>query len=127
MPYCLHISGRSKLGEMGVKVFIAMYGYTWAWLLCNHHYIIESYRTYLLITSASKYPSTYGDLEDPTDSVIYGPSTENKIERWWKELLERMEMYFKNQLSKLLEDGDYDQHNKLHRYSKLLVSRAPAC
>ena len=38
--------------------------------------------------------STYGDLEAPTDSVIYGTSTDNKIERWWKELLERMVMYF---------------------------------
>lgn len=33
----------------------------------------------------------HGDLEDATKSVVYGPSTQNKIERWWRELVERME------------------------------------
>eukprot|EP00794_Sanderia_malayensis_P002235 gene2235-2546_t len=56
-----------------------------------------------------------GDIENPTNSVIYGPSTENRIERFWKELLERFEQYFKEQLKKLLEDGHYDKHNKFHR------------
>lgn len=50
----------------------------------------------------------HGDLEDPTDSILYGPSTQNKIERFWRDLLERMELYFKSQLSTLLEDGHYD-------------------
>ena len=27
----------------------------------------------------------HGDLEDATESVLYGPSTQNKIERWWRE------------------------------------------
>lgn len=49
-----------------------------------------------------------GDVEDGTECVLYGPSTQNKIERWWRELLERMERFFKSQLSTLLEDGDYD-------------------
>ncbi|KAJ7319492.1 hypothetical protein OS493_036135 [Desmophyllum pertusum] len=48
-------------------------------------------------------------------SVIYGPSTENKIERWWRELLDRMERFFKVQLNQLLEDGSYERDNKLHR------------
>lgn len=34
----------------------------------------------------------YDDLDDPVDSVLYGPSTQNKIERWWRELLDRMEI-----------------------------------
>ena len=34
-----------------------------------------------------------GGLEDATKSVLYGPSTQNKIERWWKEWLERMEKF----------------------------------
>lgn len=59
--------------------------------------------------------SKHEDLEDPTDSVIYGPSTENKIERWWRELLDRMERFFKVQLNQLLEDGSYERDNKLHR------------
>lgn len=30
-----------------------------------------------------------GDLEDAKESIlhVYGPSTENKMERWWRELL----------------------------------------
>ena len=54
----------------------------------------------------------HGDLEDATNSVLYGPSTQNKIERWWRELLDRMERFFKKQLSTLVEDGDYDSTNK---------------
>ena len=38
-----------------------------------------------------------GDMEDPTDSVIFGPSTSNKIERWWRDPHERMELYFEHQ------------------------------
>ena len=38
----------------GMKVFIAMYGYIWAWLLCNYYCVIDSYRAYFLITWASK-------------------------------------------------------------------------
>ena len=56
----------------------------------------------------------HGDLEDATESVLYGPSTENKIERWWRELLERMEAYFKSQLSTLLED-------EIERYIKIIL------
>ena len=55
------------------------------------------------------------DDDDETNCVIYGPSTENKIERWWKELLERLEMFFKEQLNTLVEDGDYDREDPLHR------------
>jgi hypothetical protein len=32
-----------------------------------------------------------GNLDDPLDAILYGPSTQNKIERWWRELLERMD------------------------------------
>ena len=56
-----------------------------------------------------------GDLEDATESILYGPSTQNKIERWWRELLDRMERFFKKQLSTLVEDGDYDSTNKQDR------------
>ena len=56
-----------------------------------------------------------GDLDDSTDSVIYGPSTTNKIERWWRDLHERMEMYFKQQLSELLQTGSYDPNSVTDR------------
>lgn len=47
--------------------------------------------------------------------VMYGPSTANKIERWWRELHHRMESYFKEQLSDLLNNGQYDQTNQRGR------------
>ena len=59
--------------------------------------------------------SERGDLEDPTASILYGPSTQNKIERWWRELLECMERFFKAQLSNLAEDGDYDPSDAIDR------------
>lgn len=44
-----------------------------------------------MVTIHSYLRSKQGDLEDATESIIYGPSTQNKIERWWRELLEQME------------------------------------
>ena len=62
----------------------------------------------------------YGDLEDPTESVLYGPSTQNKIERWWRDLLERMERFFKDQLSSLIENGEYDSTDEKDRCEMLI-------
>ena len=59
--------------------------------------------------------SKLGVMEDPTDSVIYGPSNTHKIERWWYELHGRLKAYFKAQLSLLLKNMEYDPHNNLHR------------
>ncbi len=50
-----------------------------------------------------------GDMEDSTDSVVYGPSTSNKIKRWWRDLYERMEIFFKSQLTQLLQTRAHDQ------------------
>ena len=57
----------------------------------------------------------YGVLDSPEESVLYGPSTQNKIERWWRELLERLERVFKEQLRTLAEDGDYDSTSIIDR------------
>lgn len=54
-------------------------------------------------------------FEDPLDSIAYGPSTSNKIERWWRDLHERLEKFFKTQLKELLQEQEYDPHNYLHR------------
>ena len=54
----------------------------------------------------------YDDLDHPVDSVLCGPSTQNKIERCWRELLDRME-----RLSSLVENGDYDPRDKTDRYN----------
>ena len=56
-----------------------------------------------------------GVRSDPKASVRYGPSTSNKIERWWKDLHERLEKYFKLQLTTLLNTKEYDPHNALDR------------
>ena len=45
----------------------------------------------------------HGIMDDPTDSIIYGRSTSSKIERWWRELHERLEKFFKEQLTALLK------------------------
>ena len=57
----------------------------------------------------------HGIMDDPTDSIIYGPSTSNKIERWWRELHEILEKFFKEQLVTLLRGREYDPHVALHR------------
>ena len=54
-------------------------------------------------------------MDDPVEAVIYGPSTSNEIERWWRDLHERLENYFKIQLTQLLRDRQYDPHNILDR------------
>ena len=54
-------------------------------------------------------------FEDPMNSVVFGPSTSNKIERWWRDLHERLEKYFKSQLQTLLNSREYDPHNREQR------------
>ena len=44
-----------------------------------------------IATTQTYLSSNVSDLDDPVDSVIYGPSTTNKIERWWRDLHERLE------------------------------------
>ena len=59
---------------------------------------------------------TYENLDVIIENCIkYGPSTANKIERWWRELHHRMETYFKDQLKYLVESGHYDQTSHLDR------------
>ncbi|XP_013403271.1 uncharacterized protein LOC106168664 [Lingula anatina] len=59
--------------------------------------------------------SHHGDLDETTDSVIYGPSTSNQIERWWRELHERLEKFFKMNLCWLKDNGHYDPKSEQHR------------
>ena len=54
-------------------------------------------------------------MDDPVEVVIYGPLTSNKVERWWRDLHERLENFFKVQLTQLLRDRQYDPHNILDR------------
>ena len=35
-------------------------------------------------------------MDNPEDSVIFGASTSNKIERWWRDLHERLETFLKD-------------------------------
>lgn len=59
--------------------------------------------------------SQFGVMDDPLHSVIYGPSTTNKIERWWRDLHEKLERYFKEQLNMLLRGREYDPHDLTDR------------
>ena len=59
---------------------------------------------------------TSEDIDDiVANNVLYGPSTANKIERWWRELHHRMETFFKEQLNFLLNNGHYDQTDQRNR------------
>ena len=33
-------------------------------------------------------------MEEASETVIFGPSTANQIERWWKELHEKLEKFY---------------------------------
>ena len=72
--------------------------------------------TGVMCTIHSYLRAQHGDVENGDDSVLYGASTENKIERWWRELSHRMEGYFKDQLKSLLEDGYYDTSDENDRF-----------
>ena len=54
-------------------------------------------------------------MDDPTDSIIYGPSTSSKIEQWWSELHQRLAKFFIEQLIAILRGREYDPHVALHR------------
>eukprot|EP00794_Sanderia_malayensis_P013130 gene13130-14481_t len=56
-----------------------------------------------------------GVMENATEYVVFGPSTTNKIERWWRDLRERLEKCFKAQPSSLLQSKKYDPHDEVHR------------
>jgi len=57
---------------------------------------------------------TDGD-DTGAESIIYGPSTSNQIERWWRELHEKLERYFKVILMKLKTRGHYNPNTQLDR------------
>ena len=59
--------------------------------------------------------SGYGDLEDPSKSIIFGKPTRNQNERRWRELHDSLEKYFKKQLMHLLEQDHYDPQNEIYR------------
>ena len=52
---------------------------------------------------------------DPADSIIFGPSTTNKIERWWRELNDKLNPFFKHQLRSLQHTREYDRENSTDR------------
>ena len=62
------------------------------------------------------------EMEDVTDAILHGSSCQNKIERWWKDLHHRMEMFFKGQLAELQESGEYDSTDSFQRYVSSLSS-----
>ncbi|KXJ15658.1 uncharacterized protein LOC110237035 [Exaiptasia diaphana] len=71
--------------------------------------------TGIMATMHAYLRQNHGDVEDPVETVIYGPSTSNQIERWWRELHERLEKFFKGPLNKLKDHGIYEPDNDHHR------------
>lgn len=56
-----------------------------------------------------------GIFDDPVESIAFGQGTTNKIERWWQDLHNRLEKYFKEQLRELLDANEYDPHKNTDR------------
>ena len=55
------------------------------------------------------------DQDEIIAAVIkHGPSTHNKIERWWRELHRRDGVFFKEQFRELVKDGHYVADNDFH-------------
>ena len=54
-------------------------------------------------------------LEDLSESVMFGKSAANQIERWWRELHDCFEKYFKEQLMHILQQGHYDPQKEIYR------------
>ena len=50
--------------------------------------------------------------------MVLQPTTKSKL-RWRRELLDRMDKYFKQQLTSLVEDGDYNSTDETDRYNLL--------
>ena len=101
------------------------YGNSYILVLPHRQRLDKGTETGLMATIHCYLRDKVGDVDDATDTVLYGPSTQNKIERWWRELLERMERYFKEQLNGLLEDGDYDPTNENDRYTPYVALFLP--
>ena len=86
------------------------YGY-WKEVFTVSSWKMATIQTYL--------SNTVSDLDNPVVSVINGPSTTNKIERWWRDLYECLEKYFKEYLIALLRRNLYNPNGLYHR--KLLT------
>ena len=69
---------------------------------------MASIHCYLMSTEQSMY-------DDPVESIAYGPSTTNQMERWWRDLRVGVENYFKEQLRELLDANEYDPHKDTDR------------
>ena len=62
------------------------------------------------------FPEEDIDVNDLVDATVkHGPSTQNKIERFWREVHHRDEKFFKEQLRELVANGEYDSDNQFHR------------
>lgn len=63
-------------------------------VLPDNIHIDQGTETDIMFTMHCFLCAKQGDLEDATESILYGPFTQNKIERWWRENLDRMERFF---------------------------------
>ena len=81
----------------------------------NYLRIDRGTETGVMATIHTYFRSKHGDLDDPVGSVVYGPSTSNKIKRWWRDLHERADKVLKVHLDQLLSTHHYDPHNASDR------------
>eukprot|EP00794_Sanderia_malayensis_P012459 gene12459-13747_t len=77
-------------------------------------YWYERVKDVLINAGMLKSKNQHGDT-DALDTVIYGKSTSDQIERWWRELHERLEKYYKVHLAFLKDQGHYDPDMDIDR------------
>ena len=53
---------------------------------------------------------------DRNKCVRHGTSTQNKIERFWVEIVKRFHGCYKTILRNLKESGEYDENDSMHKY-----------
>ena len=56
-------------------------------------------------------------LDDPLNSIVYGPSTSNTIARFWRDLYHILETFFTEKLHTLLERNEYNPHKVNQRHA----------
>ncbi|XP_028394391.1 uncharacterized protein LOC114518567 [Dendronephthya gigantea] len=109
--------GHDKLlGYMNYTFPLAVYGLQDAYSVISDNLRLDKGTETGHMATIHSYLRQQGDEDiNGAETVHYGPSTSNKIERWWRELHNRFERFFKRQLMMLLERGHYDPNNETDR------------
>lgn len=107
LPYYMGFTGPFKIEPFNSGYIAVLIKYTGQTCVYNSHIyshilphrlrLDKGTETGVMATIHCYQRNKVDDVDDAIDTILYGPSAQNKIERWWQELLERLEQYFKEQ------------------------------